>query len=503
MHMASVTELQVMLMVGLVGLVVVLAIVAVVMHAALVQASRLGVRQNSCGTEGFSHFLPLYISQEHWRCDLCSRCLQAAWCRVPLHRVPNGDSADAALTNEAVWHVLPALMNSTAVAMMGGELHMSDVALRGYYNLHRLLLELASPELRVRAETEVQGFEGDAEKRLKRACPNLGHFLPRLLLVAEPTDAWRRIQPALLQETLDRTVLHAFREFPILGSIADEDEYARLRWQSAAKGLRMMLFSIRFLRHAVQWGSLVDVAAHYDRRFGQPSAAERDAFRAEVREILAIDSWAAFSRRWCAEVGTDEGREARRSLAHELGGAGLPLLVRRLRESEEHSSEKGYHPFTMGVTSALKSAVASHVERRHAVQWGSLVDVAAHYDRRFGQPSAAERDAFRAEVREILAIDSWAAFSRRWCAEVGTDEGREARRSLAHELGGAGLPLLVRRLRESEEHSSEKGYHPFTMGVTSALKSGRCLSRGTAARRAVGFLGGRRRALRQALRPAE
>jgi len=300
---------------------------------------RLGVRQNSCGTERFSHFLPLYLSKEHFRKELCSRCLLAAFYRVPLERIP--EAPEPCQVNEGVWHVLPALMNSTAVAMVGGELHTSDVALRGYYNLHRLLLALATPELRARAEVEARSFIEEPEKRLKKACPNLGQFLPRLLLLADPLGAWCGIQEGLLQEALDRTVLHAYREFPTLAEQEDE-QYTRLRWQSAAKGFRMLLFSVRFLRHAAQWGSSEEIAAHYDQRYGQASNAEQDAFRQDVREILAVDSWEQFSRRWCVEAGQlDTLKES--SFARELGGAGLSALVRRLRESEQNSISKGYH----------------------------------------------------------------------------------------------------------------------------------------------------------------
>merc|ERR1739848_649064 len=109
-------------------------------------------------------------------------------------------------------------MNSTAVALVGGDLHTSDVALRGYYHLHRLMLVLATPDQSARAAAEVEGFVQSPEKRLKRHRPNLGQFILRLLLLPDPISAWSSIQEALLAETLDRTVLHAHREFPGLAA---------------------------------------------------------------------------------------------------------------------------------------------------------------------------------------------------------------------------------------------------------------------------------------------
>ncbi|CAE8653278.1 unnamed protein product [Polarella glacialis] len=298
-------------------------------------AEMLGVRQNSCGTERFTHFLPLYLSKEHFRPELCARCLQAAFCRVPTQRLA---ACETSFVDESVWNVLPALMNSTAVAMMGGELHTSDVALRGYYNLHRLLLAMSSPALRARAEVESTSFAQDPARRLKIACPNLGHLLPRLLLVSSPLQAWHDIQEALLSEAIDRTVLHAYREFPALGQEQDA-EYARLRWQSAAKGFRMLLFSVRFLRHAAQWGSSDQVASHYDKYYGQPGSGDRDSFRQQVRQIMAVDSWQEFSECWSAE--SSEPFEPR-SVVFRLGGS-QSALVQLLRESENSSAQKSYH----------------------------------------------------------------------------------------------------------------------------------------------------------------
>eukprot|EP00927_Polykrikos_kofoidii_P042598 TRINITY_DN36616_c0_g2_i1.p1 TRINITY_DN36616_c0_g2~~TRINITY_DN36616_c0_g2_i1.p1 ORF type:complete len:525 (+),score=58.73 TRINITY_DN36616_c0_g2_i1:42-1577(+) len=337
--------------------------------------SRLGVRLNSCSTERFTHFLPLYLSDKHYRGDLVARCLQAAWCRTPVVAAVSHENIDPGRVSEAVWHILPALMNSTAVALVGGELHTSDVALRGYFNLHRLLLEVATPELQARANAAAEGFAEFPAQRLKAHCTNLGQFLPRLLLLENPMKAWARIQDVLLEETLDRTVLHAYRDFPDLAQEVEGARYAQKRWESAAKGLRLLLFSVRFLRRAAKWGSSTEIKANYDRCFGQAGPAERDAFRQEVTAIRVVDSWEEFARKWREMVDppsphggdstiSDEGLRRRcgnessvsdsaavgngrelveMSLAFRLGESGLPATLAALRESEQNSIDKGYH----------------------------------------------------------------------------------------------------------------------------------------------------------------
>jgi len=277
--------------------------------------------------------LPLYLSGEHFARELCERCLQAAWCRVVLEQVK---VPDPALVDEAVWHVLPALMNSTAVALASGDLHMSDVALRGYSNVHRLMLAVCSSQLKTRAAEAVRAFVEDPLLRLKADCPNLGHLLPRLLLLDDPLLAWHSISEALLVEAVDRTVLHAYRDFPRLSSAGDA-QYVRMRWESASKGLRMLLFAVRFLRQSAEWGSPSDVAAHYDERYGQASSSEQEALRADVKSILVVNSWEAFSRCWCASEGVDVNSP---SFACRLG---QDALVELLRESERNSLCKGYH----------------------------------------------------------------------------------------------------------------------------------------------------------------
>eukprot|EP00929_Paragymnodinium_shiwhaense_P067964 TRINITY_DN34159_c0_g1_i1.p1 TRINITY_DN34159_c0_g1~~TRINITY_DN34159_c0_g1_i1.p1 ORF type:complete len:493 (+),score=111.44 TRINITY_DN34159_c0_g1_i1:72-1550(+) len=317
----------------------------------LTRSRPTGCRQDSFGCMRFSHWLPLYLTEEHFQRELCHRCLQAAWNRVPLEALPPNFPLDDKKVELAIWNVMPALMNSTAVAMVGGELHMSDVALRGYYNLHRLLIALATPSLRARAQEEAELFASDSNQRLKSACPNLGHFLPRLLLLPEPVQAWHRIHEVLLRETLDRTVLHAYRDFPELATETDNAEYVNKRWRSAAKGLRMLLFSVRFLGHVAQWGSCDKVAQHYAKRYGQASRAEQDFFREEVRAIKAVDSWESFAKQWLMEAEerfppetledeTPPAPGGQKTLAHCLAGQGL---LAALKESEQHSLAKAYH----------------------------------------------------------------------------------------------------------------------------------------------------------------
>merc|ERR1711871_1626860 len=99
----------------------------------------------------------------------------------------------------------------------------------------------------------------------------------------------------------------------------------------------MLLFSVRFLRQVAIWGSEDAVAAHYDRRFGQASASEQDAFREAVRVAGGVSNWVAFAERWDAETGGISGEQ---SLVARLGSG---QVVAALRESEANSTRKGYH----------------------------------------------------------------------------------------------------------------------------------------------------------------
>jgi len=299
----------------------------------------VGARQSICGTESFTHFLPIYISMEHFDSKLCGRCLQAAWCRVVLEQVP--EEPDPALVMDAVWHVLPALMNSTAVAMMGGDLHMSDVALRGYYHLHRLMLAMATSELIAKVNVQVAEFAAQPERRTKEHVPNLGHLIPRLLLSFDPVQSWNTISEALLCEALDRSALHAFRSHPSLHSETDPQKFTSVWWETAAKGFRMLLFAAHFLRSVSKFGSHEEIARHYDGRLGQPSSSEQDDLRCTAEAIKSIDSWQHFAQEW-NQSAKRSGTSPTESISNLLAGD-VETIRSLLFTAEANSLKKSYH----------------------------------------------------------------------------------------------------------------------------------------------------------------
>ena len=134
---------------------------------------RHGVRHSVWGFE-FSHFLPLYVCDEHGQRDDVKRA--TAQCILAL-ATPAALAAPLSreLKINDILNVLPKLMNSAVVSLMmeneNNGRAVSEKALEGYCSTHHLLLGLAKryPAVQTRANDMVRSFLTDADARTKEA----------------------------------------------------------------------------------------------------------------------------------------------------------------------------------------------------------------------------------------------------------------------------------------------------------------------------------------------
>jgi hypothetical protein len=205
--------------------------------------------------EKFTHFLPIYIDDDHFNrgLPLIERSIAAM-------------SGNTTFRPHMVLDVLPKFLNTLVVLLMDKGVFASQKALDGYWAIHRLFIALVRkfPELSNMVSAKVAKFVKDPESRVKSSLPSLGNFLP-LLSVSERIG-WKSVSWLYISENFDRNVLWIGKADQVL--LKHKSGPADLEWLkkvfNAVKiSHRLALFHVHFLR--MNAGRSLDaVAAEYD-----------------------------------------------------------------------------------------------------------------------------------------------------------------------------------------------------------------------------------------------
>jgi ubiquitin-protein ligase len=365
------------------------------------EAFKEGVRTDISG-ESFTHWLPLYLTHQHFQ-----RGIEAGHVQRALLRLSGGqfyDSKVAAaeadaqdeggfrgkqsrgkarggrpsggrrggrdtvqgMTRSDRFHpymaleVLPKLMNTSVVLMSDKGVHASDKAIDGYCQCHRLLVALLHqyPILQAEVQRRLTAFVGNEKNRTKQRCPNLGALLP-LLSVSNEFSWGRHMAQPMLQETFDRNVLWICKEyasFATLTPLTDtqiEEDRLQHGFEASVVSKRLLMFHATFLNlvarpfapgaFALRGGKRMrveEVAMRADRLYGCPDLDLKKRFRKSVTAILAADTWPKFFK---------------------LVGYPCPgkaQLTTMLRESVQNSVHKGYHKAGMDFSKVHSSGVS-------------------------------------------------------------------------------------------------------------------------------------------------
>jgi hypothetical protein len=150
----------------------------------------------SAGGLAITHLLPFAIDRPRRSSPVATRLL--------------ADTAAAAAGGlghaESVLLLLGELWKARAVAIGSGEAHVSEQALKAFCALHHLLLAAAAadPAIAAAADARVRRFASGPEWRTKAHEPDLGRFLPLLLLARVPWSGPGSVGGAVLQELFTR-----------------------------------------------------------------------------------------------------------------------------------------------------------------------------------------------------------------------------------------------------------------------------------------------------------
>lgn len=242
----------------------------------------------------FTHWLPLYIEPTHGARALSELPRALALVMGAPHRPL------------FALKVLPAVMNTMVVSVMGGSLHQSLVALEGYAMFFHLLLACvrSHPPLQRMVDEKIHSFLTDADARSKRGTPILGEWIA--LLSVSDRFSWADVRQAYLRESTARQAKWLLKAHPFLRTVptAPTREAKKTRvdlaCQSSEVGRKLCMFHVCFLRmfrHSARNGALLstaDAKSRMDAMCGRPSHSMQNALQKQIKAISALTGYDAF-----------------------------------------------------------------------------------------------------------------------------------------------------------------------------------------------------------------
>ncbi|KAM0329464.1 hypothetical protein ACHAQA_004773 [Verticillium albo-atrum] len=282
---------------------------------------QVGVRKSVQGI-AFEHWLPLPISQRHWRlvggeakakltelgavAGLGSRStidVLAAFMNDIVVRLNDHAEEPAPRTDEnghRIWQPEDFLPGAGVKSTLR---HASEKAIESYFHLFHTLVCFATEDRQlVEIANRRIGIFASGQ-RSKGVCPNLGHLLVYLLISdVEITELLRK---DIITEAITRNVVWLFDKrgsnMPELAYL-EPDEESRYRLAKTFEGgqtsYRLLMFSELFRRIARPGRdkSLQDVREELFYRHGAPPPGAAAALAAEVRRLHQVDNFFDFFR---------------------------------------------------------------------------------------------------------------------------------------------------------------------------------------------------------------
>jgi len=301
-----------------------------------------GIRTSMWGEE-FTHFLPLFLTREHYRAarPIVQKCVANLCAGAPKWRFARGR-----FMPEMVLEVLPKLLCTLIVLLVDKGIAASDVFIDGFVQIYRLLLALGDeyPALRSKVTARVRGFIASERKRVKASEPSLGVLVPLLALCSGLR--WCDLAWPLLDEMMDRGVIWSCRDHPELAhpQKLELTELMQLSYDSRHVSNRLLMFSVGFLARLAKL-----TPAQLDDFHGKPTPWLRSSMRQHIAKVMAVESWPHFFA---------------------LINVPLPsraYMQRWLCRSVSNSEKKGYHRRGMDFSRVQRSGVSTILRKGESV----------------------------------------------------------------------------------------------------------------------------------------
>lgn len=237
--------------------------------------------RKSVWKEPFTHFLPVYINEEHSNISLFKDCISE------IYEVKEFDAIYAA-------NVMIKLLNTQVVNIMSGKMHNSIKALEGYFYFHRWLIWIVSeyPEIQKIIDDKIEKFIENENERNKKNVVIIGEFIA---LLSVSSKNWFQVSNSLLKEVFTRNVFWALKIHPELHFDLDPIFRRKIIFETSNTMLKLIAFHVNFLKLVRPEGlELNEISDDYDLKLGQPSFLLQEEFQRSVFKIQKISNWEQF-----------------------------------------------------------------------------------------------------------------------------------------------------------------------------------------------------------------
>ena len=268
------------------------------------------IRRSTQGRK-FEHWLPLPISNGHWRkvSDEAPAAIyklgSAAKIQFPtsakvLYQFMNDIvvKLNQAAQDNVISHDAPRVMrHNRNNAIRSSLTHASEKAIESYFHLFHLLVCLATadPGIVRSANRMIEAFVSG--RTSKRDCPNLGHLLVAALI--SEVDITESVIKTIIRETVTRNVVWMLKRNPELAYLEPSavSEY-RLHhtFQASKTSYRLLMFLNLFRKTAVgnPRKPLITLRDEAFERHGAPPRGSAKGLANAIKRIHAVDRFPDF-----------------------------------------------------------------------------------------------------------------------------------------------------------------------------------------------------------------
>ena len=288
--------------------------------------------RESAFKEKFTHWMPLVIDAQHWKraSSISCECIAMMYDTTLIYR-----NEPLKFKVEMVLEVIPKILNTLVVGVMGGDVFASVAALEGYMAFSHLLMSFSNdfPELQTLIESRIESFITSEQGRNKRVCPSLGDLIT--MMVISDKYSWNDFVRPYLEEMFDRNAKWLLASHPKLADVTNDlsgnNPVSKKRlvatFNTCKTSIRLVCFHKAFLSIIRPNSNMTSdkCRRRLNVSMGRPTPLQERVLQKNCKRILAITIWEEMFEFLALETPSDA------------------YLSQWLRRAVVNSGRRGYH----------------------------------------------------------------------------------------------------------------------------------------------------------------
>ena len=250
-----------------------------------------GVRFKSSFGELYNFWIPVYITEEHYK-----RAYRHILNAISVVRKGFRGFEANDFQPQMVLEVIPVILNKMLVQILQGKLHQSMAAINAYCHFYRLLIRLLVefPELQQKIDDSVDAMLKGEANRHKSVLGDMGEFLIKLALSKYGIQN-ASINEVLLEECLAREVLWVLKAEPrILSQNLKPQNFCKTFMNHVRVSHQLRVVAVETVKLVINASTLSEA----DNQFGLLPKKTMDLYQkklAWIRDTVAVNgNWEVF-----------------------------------------------------------------------------------------------------------------------------------------------------------------------------------------------------------------